>query len=70
MQRQRTKKSQASGEKERELMMEIETLKTDLKQKQSLHVQHEKENSEWDIRYENQLYNGNILVIYLLCLLC
>ena len=60
MQRQRAKRYQASNEKEKEMLAEIENLKSDLKQKQSLHVQHEKENSEWDIRYSSH-FLGNFV---------
>ena len=50
MQRQRNKRNQANNEKENDMMKEIQHLKSDLKQRQAQHIQHEKESSEWDIR--------------------
>ncbi|XP_076809749.1 centrosomal protein of 63 kDa-like [Clavelina lepadiformis] len=50
MQRQKTKRNQASADKEKELLEEVDHLKAELKEKRAIAIEHDKESSEWDIR--------------------
>ena len=53
MQKQKNKKLQSFTEKEKQMAEEIEHLNLQLKEKKVTAVQHEKESSEWDIRFSN-----------------